>query len=167
MKHFFKRGLNSCSKWEEWGGCWLWVSPTSSLTSWPGCGRVGDCAAGHCVWGSAVSCHRTSASCARPSQLHSALGRGRSVPAAPVPSVWPQEALKVQNKINSLNPSNFLQSRPAGSRPMFCGLQWAFASVPRCLCFDDYIPKTCLWCFSVPTDDQNLLQWLQWSCFWP
>lgn len=68
-------------------------------------------------------------------------------------SAWPQEDLKVQNKINSLNPSNFLQTSSAGGRPMFCGLQWASVSVPRCLRFDDYIPKTRLWCFSVPTNN--------------
>lgn len=129
------------------------MRPTISLPGWPGCGRVGDRPPEGCSQGRAANHPRRSESSARPSRLRSAPGRGGSAPAASGPSLWPQEALEVQNKINSLNPSNFLHSRSAGGRPTFCGLQRAFASGRRCLCFDDYIPETCLWCFSVPTNN--------------
>lgn len=126
------------------------VDATHPFPDWP---------AGMCQgWGPypCMPCREPSqhiGSCARPSRLQSALGRGGSAPAASSLFAWPREALEVQSKINSLNPSDFLQSRSAGGRPMFCGSQRAFAIVPRCLCCDDCIPKTCLWCFSVPTNE--------------
>lgn len=148
----FKRGLIRCFQWEELGGLSrLWMPPTGSVSGWQGCGRAAACPPGHCVQDCAEPCWDIP----KPSSPLPALlcsRRGGSTPAASSPSAWPQGALEVQLSINSLNPSNFPQCRSAGSRPVFCGLHWPFINIPRCLHLDDYIPKTCLWCFDVPTN---------------
>lgn len=148
----FKRGLIRCFQWEGLVGVSrLWMPPTGSLSGRQGCGRAAACPPGHCVQGCAEPCRDVP----KPSSPLPALlcsRRGGSTPAASGPSAWPQGALEVRLSINSLNPSNFPQRRSAGGRPVFCGLHWAFINVPRCLRLDDYIPKTCLWCFDVPTN---------------
>lgn len=121
----FKRGLNSCFMWEEVGS----VGATHQFPAW----LVG-------LWKGWGFSHLPGSAVTHPRALDLVLSllsspaKGGSAPAASGPPAWPQEALEVQNKINSFNPSNFPQSRSAGSRPVFCGLQWASVSVPECLC---------------------------------
>lgn len=123
----------------------MWMLPSSSLTGWSGLGIVPLNNLSRAI--PALESHTW------PSWLHLVPGKGGSAPAASIPSVWPQEALEVEHKRNSPNPGNLLCSRWACGRPAFCGLHGAFASVSRCLCFDDSIPKMCLWHFSVSTNN--------------
>lgn len=113
-------------------------------------------------------------SLAWPPWLPSAPGKGGNAPAASGPPACPREALEVQNKINSFNSSNFPQSRSAGSRPVLCGLQWAPVSALGCLCLMTVSQSHVSGVFLCPQaalerhhiENQNHLQWLQWSCSW-
>lgn len=150
----------------------LGVPPSSFLPGWLGCGRVGDFPPECHIPGSAGTHPRALDSPAWPPWLPP--GKGGSAPAASGPPACPREALEVQNKINSFNPSNFPQSRSAGSRPVFCGLQWASVSVPGCLCLmtvsQSHVSGVLL-CPQTASErhhmeNQNQLQWPQWSCSW-
>lgn len=111
---------------------------------------------------------------AGPWTVPSAPGKGGNAPAASAPPAWPREALEVQNKINSFDPSDFPQSRSAGSRPVLCGLQWAPVSAPGCLCLMTVSQSHGSGVFLCPQaaferhpiENQNHLQRLQWSCSW-